>query len=495
MGMKNIEIRSRDDIRAAMQKALKDNDAEGYVAAVDELVQRVSEDVKQEYEQRIGEMQQELDARVLTSRGVRQLTSAERSYYQRIIEALKTDNPKQAIGNLDVVMPETVINSVFDDLRTNHPLLSKIRFMATAGAIKMLFNTNGHQEAVWGPLCDEIIKEASSGFVEVDVTLKKLSAFVGVCKAMLDLGPEWLDRFTREVLYEMYANGAEAGIVTGDGNNKPIGMIRQVGDGVTVTGGVYPVKAKIKVSDLSPDTVGNLLSLIAVDPNGKSRNVRDVIFLVNPQDYFQKVMPATTLMAPDGSYRNDVMPYPMTIIPVPALDRGDAVMGIAYRYFGAAGTSRQGRIEYSDHARFLEDQRVYIIKGYMNGLPMDNNAFLYLDISGLRPAVWKVEQVTPSALSADATLADIKIGGLSLTPTFAAATTTYAVTTANAKNTITAFPADAGAEIEVKVGEDEIDNGTAYAWKSGENTVTINVTAADGTTTKSYTVTVTANAS
>src|SRR5699024_9902391 len=118
----------------------------------------------------------------------------------------------------------------------------------------------------------------------------------------------------RQVLYEALANGLEAGIVAGDGNGKPIGMNRQVGEGVTVTGGVYPEKAKVTVSDLDPDTIGNLLSLIAVDPNGKPRQVRDLILIVNPQDYFQKVMPATTLMAPDGSYRNDVMPYPMTIV-------------------------------------------------------------------------------------------------------------------------------------------------------------------------------------
>ena len=36
-----------------------------------------------------------------------------------------------------------------------------------------------------------------------------------------------------------------------------------------------------------------------------------------------------------------------------------------------------------------------------------------------------------------------------------------------------------------------IDNGSAATWTTGANTVTVKVTAADGTTTKSYTVTVT----
>ena len=41
------------------------------------------------------------------------------------------------------------------------------------------------------------------------------------------------------------------------------------------------------------------------------------------------------------------------------------------------------------------------------------------------------------------------------------------------------------------MGDKEIDNGTAPAWAAGSNTVTVNVTAADGTAKKAYTVTVT----
>lgn len=82
---------------------------------------------------------------------------------------------------------------------------------------------------------------------------------------MLELGPEWLDNFVRQVLYEAFANGLEAGIVAGNGNNQPIGMNRQVGDNVTVTGGVYPKKNPVTVTDLSPATMGRLLAMIAVD--------------------------------------------------------------------------------------------------------------------------------------------------------------------------------------------------------------------------------------
>ena len=496
--MKNCDTLTRDDIRAKLQQAIKDNDTEAFSASFDQMLECIQNDIQQRADDRIDQMKRETDTTVLASRGVRQLTTKEKEFYQKVADAMKAKDPKQALNNLDVAMPETVIDAVFDELQTSHPLLSRIQFMNTRGAIRMMMNTNGYQEAAWGQLCDEIVQELTSGFKEVDTGLLKLSAFMPVCKAMLDLGPEWLDDFVRQVLYEAYANGLEAGTVAGDGNGKPIGMNRQVGDNVTVTGGVYPVKAPVSVTDLSPTTIGNLLALMAVDPNGKARNVRDVILVVNPVDYFQRIMPATTMMTPNGTYVNDVLPYPMSVIQSPAVEQGQAIIGLGYKYFAAIGSARDGRIEYSDHYHFLEDERVYLIKGYANGFPMDNNAFFVLDITGIRPAVWKVEQVTAPAASAVDDLADLRIGGLTLSPAFSAGTLTgYTATTTNASNTVTAIPADANATIEItnKGPSDEeatpVVNGRAVTWKTGANTLTVKVTAENGTATQSYVVTVT----
>lgn len=496
--MKNCDTLTRDDIRAKLQQAIKDNDTEAFSASFDQMLECIQNDIQQRADDRIDQMKRETDTTVLASRGVRQLTTKEKEFYQKVADAMKAKDPKQALNNLDVAMPETVIDAVFDELQTSHPLLSRIQFMNTRGAIRMMMNTNGYQEAAWGQLCDEIVQELTSGFKEVDTGLLKLSAFMPVCKAMLDLGPEWLDDFVRQVLYEAYANGLEAGTVAGDGNGKPIGMNRQVGDNVTVTGGVYPVKAPVSVTDLSPTTIGNLLALMAVDPNGKARNVRDVILVVNPVDYFQRIMPATTMMTPNGTYVNDVLPYPMSVIQSPAVEQGQAIIGLGYKYFAAIGSARDGRIEYSDHYHFLEDERVYLIKGYANGFPMDNNAFFVLDITGIRPAVWKVEQVTAPAASDVDDLADLRIGGLTLSPAFSASTLTgYTASTTNASNTVTAIPADANATIEItnKGPSDEqatpVVNGRAVTWKTGANTLTVKVTAENGTATQSYVVTVT----
>lgn len=483
MGLEDPKL---EELRQKHMDAMAANDPDQYLKSLDDLFDYHAQMLRKEYL----ELQSELDNSVRASRGERVQTPTEKAYFTKLANAMKAKDPREVLTNVDLVMPETVFTQVFENLRTDHPLLRRIQFQNTNGVIRFLMNLNGYQRAAWGPLCADIIKELTSGFKEVDATLLKLSAFIPMCKAMLDLGPEWMDRYIREILYEALANGLEYGIVNGTGKEEPIGMIRQVGENVTVTGGVYPEKSAIAVSNFSLATMGNLASILAAHPNGQARNVDDLIMVVNPQDYYQKVGTATMMMTPQGSYVN-TMPYDVAVIKSAAVSRGKAIFGIARLYLAFVGMSKDGRIEYSDEYRFLEDERVYLIKTYANGMPADNNAFLVLDISGLKPASYKVTVESPSEPSSDASLSDLKVGDLALSPSFSASTTSYTASTANATNTINAIPSEAGASIQVLVNGKEIDNGARASWQEGTNTLTVNVTAADGETKKPYTVTVT----
>ena len=98
-----------------------------------------------------------------------------------------------------------------------------------------------------------------------------------------------------------------------------------------------------------------------------------------------------------------------------------------------------------------------------------------------------------TALSDDATLSALTLSGLDI-GTFEAATTDYAATAAETvvRSTVTATPSDGDASVVIQ-DADGSTSGTArdVALDYGENTVTATVTAADGETTKAYTVTVT----
>lgn len=354
------------------------------------------------------------DSEILQARGVRVLTSVEKKYFEKLGQALKSDNPKQALTDPELVMPTTVLNAVFDDLQTDHPLLSKISFTNTSGAIKFLFSQNEYQKAVWGKLCAEITKEIEASFTEIDMTLMKLTAFIPVCEAMLDLGPEWLDSYVRQCLYEALANGLEDGII--NNLNTTTGPVGMIADMTTGSGGVgaatFTAKTATPITDLKPATLGTQLAKLAVDAAGKTRAIRDVVLIVNPVDYLTKVFPATTVMTGNGTYVNNVLPYPMSVIQSAAVASGKAVLGLGYKYFMGLGmSSRAGRIEYSDEFKWLEDERVYKIKLYANGMPMDNNAFQYLDISGLKPATIAVTVENTVTTEVEGTVTTTTAGG------------------------------------------------------------------------------------
>jgi len=230
MPLKNNDTLTIERVREKLQAAFRANDSEQLQQATDDLVLWAAQETvkaKEAYDRELEQLRGEMDSGILAARGVRQLTSEERSYWQKFQTAALSPDPRQAVTGLSDVLPKTTIDSVFEELQTRHPLLSRIRFVYTGGAVEVMVNTNGYGQAQWGDLCAEIVAEATAGVKKVKTSLLKLSAFMSVCKAMLELGPEWIDSFVRQTLYEYFSNGMEAGIVTGDGNGKPIGMIRQ----------------------------------------------------------------------------------------------------------------------------------------------------------------------------------------------------------------------------------------------------------------------------
>ena len=105
-------------------------------------------------------------------------------------------------------------------------------------------------------------------------------------------------------------------------------------------------------------------------------------------------MPATTMLTPSGVYVRDIFPVPTQVIQSQECAQGKAYLGMAKRYFMALGSAKNGKIEYDDSVQFMEDNRVYAIKMYGNGMPLDNNGFITLDISELKPLRYNVTTLT-----------------------------------------------------------------------------------------------------
>lgn len=329
------------------------------------------------------------DATIMAARGLHTLTSAEMNYYTKLGDALKSADPKMALQNFEVAMPETIIDSVIGTIRRSHPLLERINFRNTAYLTRIILSNNPSQMAKWGKVTDAVTKELTGSLKEINLTLLKLSAFMLISQDLVDLGPQWLDQYVRETLAESIAMALEVGIVDGSGKDEPIGMTRDISSTASVKDGVYPRQTATALAELTPTAMGAIVKKIARKPDDstKARVVApgDLIFLCNPFDYWGKVMPATSFRKPDGTWLRDVLPVPADIMQTAALEEGVAVLGMPSQYFVGLGVyGKTGTIVQDDSVKFFEDERAYKTKLQGNARPMDEYAFVLLDISNLK---------------------------------------------------------------------------------------------------------------
>lgn len=378
-----------------LSAAFKSGDAEQMAQAMTGFFDAMNEAVLQRAAEEIDARGQ--DNTVLASRGANVLTTAEREYYTGLAEALKSTDPRAAVLNYEVAMPQTVIDRIVGMIKKAHPLLDKINFVSTAYLTRILANAKPAQLAAWGKITSAVQKEIEGAVQEISLTMCKLSAFMAISMDLVELGPEWMDVYARETLAEAIACALETAVVTGDGKDCPIGMIRDVSPTASVQDGVYPKQAAVAVTRLDAATLGSLLAMLARDPNDptKARNVdpRDIILVFNPFDYWAKVFAATTVLV-GGQYVNNCLPIPAEIFQCEGLEQGEAVIGIAPYYFAGVGPAgKTGTIAADDSVKFLEDQRAYKAKLQGNGRPLDQYAFLRLDVSNLEAIVSTIVEV------------------------------------------------------------------------------------------------------
>lgn len=383
------------NIGNVMAAAMQSGDETQVSQAWEQFHAAVAEQVMEDFE----EVKASNDAAVLVQRGYRQLTTDETKWYQRFAEALKSDNPQQKFADIigtdeEDVMPDTIIEDVYKNLVEEHPLLAKMNFQYVRYATKWILNDHTKQAAVWGKITDAITKEITSGFKIVEVKQSKLSAYAFIEKGMLDLGPTFLDGYIRTVLVEALRCGLEAGAVTGNGVDGPIGMDRDIHEGVsfsTSTG--YPRKEKVAVTSFAPAEYGNLLAKLVKTEGGAMRRFGQVQLICNQEDYLTKVMPATTALNTAGEYVRNLFPFPTEVIISNELATGEALIGLLPEYSMFIGGEQNGAVEFSDEFKFLDDTRYFKVKQYGTGRAFDNTSFLLLDISKLEPGYITVKNV------------------------------------------------------------------------------------------------------
>lgn len=353
------------------------NALEAYVTAIAE---DAGAQVRAEYE----ELKNVTDNRVLEARGIPTLTAEETKFYNEVSKAGGFDK--------DLVWPETIFEKVFEDLEKDHPLLRLINFQSTVGKVKVI-RSRRKGVAVFGPLHKDLEGQLDAEFDSTEYTQLALTAFMLISNDTLDLGPRWINRYVQLSLREAVSDIWEVKIVTGTGNNEPIGLLKDL-DGA-VTGGVYPDKASagtltFKDSATMVKEFAKVLKTASKythkigdnDTEGevKYRKVSGKVYLiVNPVNYYDIVARVTTQNA-NGVFVSN-LPFISQDHIIESLDvpENKLIAFIDGEY--DATQSRPEKISVYKETFAMKRATLYAIDMLGNGQPTNNDAAQVYDIA------------------------------------------------------------------------------------------------------------------
>lgn len=211
---------------AEMKANIENGEVEKFADKVVEMNDEALAKVEEIKNQLMAEMETYNETKVLP-KGFRPCSKEEKKWLDCVIEAAQ-NSQAASTSIIEQQMPLTVIDEIFEYIKENHTLISKVNVINTKGKVRWIQNTGVSGAAVWGDLCDEISGEIKSGFKFQELGLYKLTAFSYICLTLLDMGYEWLMRYCVMVLGEAIAEALEDAIVNGTGSKKPVGMKKDI---------------------------------------------------------------------------------------------------------------------------------------------------------------------------------------------------------------------------------------------------------------------------
>lgn len=338
---------------------------EMFTALQDDLTEKIKNEARSEVQ----------DAQVLSARGQNVLTSKERKFFNEAVEFGGFDE--------DSILPITTQERVFEDLVEAHPLLDAIG-LRDLGAVTRFIYSDPTKAYAWGNLFGEIKGQVSAAFREEQIGQLKLTAFAVIPKDMLELGPEWVERYVRQLLVESYSVGLEYGLVNGRGpsQSEPIGLMKDVD---ADTGAVTDKTPEEIALTFAPSQFGavvagelhDVIKALSTDAKDKARKVLNkVVMVVNPVDAIS-IQFRNTIQTNTGQWVT-ALPYNIQVVESEEIKEKQALFFVKGEYLAAiAGGYKLNKF---DQTLAMEDAMLYTIKQFANGKPKDNKAALLYDL-------------------------------------------------------------------------------------------------------------------
>ena len=357
----------------------EEQDPEKLSAAWDEMYTALADDMLQKLTAEAHV--QQADAQIRAARGQNVLTSEERKFFNEVIAS-------EGFAE-ESILPVTTQERIFEDLVQEHPLLDAIG-LQDLGAVTRFITSDPTKAYAWGKLFGDIKGQVSAAFSEEQIGQLKLTAFAVIPKDMLELGPEWVERYVRNLLVESYSVGLEYGLVNGRGpaQNEPIGLTKNVAENGAVTDKAVTGTLTFAPSDKGVVVAGELhgvIKALSTNEEGNARKVLNkIVMVVNPMDAIS-VQARNTIQTANGQWVT-ALPYNIQLVESEEIPDGRALFFVKGEYIAAiAGGYKTNKF---DQTLAIEDAMLYTIKQFANGKPKDNKAALLyaLDIDFSAPA-------------------------------------------------------------------------------------------------------------
>lgn len=336
--------------------------------AFGEMFDALSNDLRDEISAEVNN--RVVDNGILAKRSQSPLTSEERKFFNEINTEVGYKEEK--------LLPETVIERVFDDLSTEHPLLSKINIQ-NAGLVTRIIKADATGQAVWGKIFGEIKGQLDAAFSEEEFKQSKLTCFVVIPDDLKMFGPNWVERFVRTQIEEAISVALEAGFLTGEGaaKNQPVGLMKDIQS----NGGVVDKTSSGTLTFADADTTVNelkdVLKGLSVKEDGKPVKIDGkVVLVVNPQDSWD-IQARYTYLTANGGFVT-VLPYNVSIVTSEFVPANKLVAFVSDRYDAVRGGGLT--VKKFDQTLALEDCILYTAKTFAYAQPADNNTSRVYDL-------------------------------------------------------------------------------------------------------------------
>ncbi len=305
------------------------------------------------------------------------LTSEERDFFNSVANGDLSHDEKK-----EVTLPETTVDKIFEDMVQAHPFLQEIGLVNAGLRLKFLKST-ATGTAAWGKIHGEIKSQLTATFDETEVTQSKLTAFVAIPNDVLEHGASFIRTFVSTQIQEAFANALESAFLTGDGNDKPIGLNRDVHAGVSVTAGVYPEKTSTGTltfadAKTAAKELGGVIKVLSKKENGKPVVAKgNTVIAVEPGTSVD-IESAMTMQNVNGQWVMG-LPYGIRTVESPYVPTGKAIAFVPSRYdaYTAGGVD----VKEFDQTLALEDGHLYTAKRFVYGKAEDNTAALVYDVN------------------------------------------------------------------------------------------------------------------